>query len=246
VVAFEDITQRLKQEQFRQQFVSFASHELRTPLMIMSGYAQLLTKRLVVNPDVFDERSREAIGELEEGIARMRRITEVVLDLTRIQSGQSLLPEAEMIDLRELLEKETESTRARYPGTHVDLILPDGRPFVESDPARLGQALANLLDNAAKYGGDPARITVKVEQDESRVIVRVRDEGPGIPADEQPLVFDQFYRGATATQKQGLGVGLFITKRSVEQLGGILSFQSAEGKGTEFTLGLPLQPNGPS
>jgi PAS domain S-box-containing protein len=244
VIAFEDITQRLKQEQFRQQFVSFASHELRTPLMIMSGYAQLLTKRLAVNPNAFDERSREAIGELEEGITRMRKITEVVLDLTRVQSGQSLRPEAETVDLRDLLEKETESTRVRYPATRIDLVLPEGESFVESDGARLGQAVANLLDNAAKYGGDPARVTVKVERDDSRVTVRVSDGGPGIPAEEQPLVFEQFYRGATASHKQGLGVGLFITKRSVEQLGGTLRFESEQGRGTEFTLTLPVQPDG--
>jgi PAS domain S-box-containing protein len=242
VIAFEDITQRLKQEQFRQQFVSFASHELRTPLMIMSGYAQILTRHVAVNPDAFDDRTREAIGELEEGMARMRRITEVVLDLTRIQSGQSLAAEAETVDLLELLEKEIESTRRRYPEALIEVVSPPSSVFLESDAARLGQVLANLLDNAAKYGGNPARVKVTVEGNQSRVTVRVSDRGAGIPAEEQPLIFEQFYRGAGATHRQGLGVGLFITRHTVERLGGSLSFQSAEGEGTEFTLTLPLTP----
>jgi PAS domain S-box-containing protein len=239
VVAFEDMTQRLKQDQFRQQFVSFASHELRTPLMIMSGYVQLLAKRLRADPDAFDERSREAITELEEGTARMRRITEVVLDLTRIQSGQVLPIEADELNLREVVDREVEAVRANHPEARIATSYPNGSAQVRSDEARLTQALANLLDNAAKYGGDPPEIEVQVGRNGSHVSVSVRDHGPGIAADEQPLVFEQFYRSSRATGKPGLGVGLFITKRIVEGIGGTLSFESRPGDGTTFTLTLP-------
>jgi PAS domain S-box-containing protein len=240
VVAFEDITQRLRQEQFRQQFVSFASHELRTPLMIMNGYVQVLAKRVAVNPDAFDERSREAVRELEEGVARMRRITEVVLDLTRIESGQSVAAEAETVDLLELLRREIESVKRNHPEASIELVSKRPSVFLESDPARVGQVLSNLLDNAAKYGGDPPRVTVTVEQNQSSVEVRVKDSGAGIPEEERPLIFEQFYRGAGASNTRGLGVGLFITRHTVERLGGSLRFESSEGEGTEFTLTLPV------
>jgi PAS domain S-box-containing protein len=239
VVVFEDITHRMKQEQFRQQFLSFAAHELRTPLMIISGYVQMLAKRARRKPDNFDEQSLEAIGELEQGSARMRKITEVVLDLTRIQSGQDLRIETGIVDLKDLLDIAAASVRATHPEIGLEVEYPNGQITLTSDEDRLRQVVWNLLDNAAKYGGNPAKVRVRVDLDDSSVIVHVRDDGPGIPLEEQNLVFEQFYRSGIVADKPGLGVGLFITKRIVDGLGGSLSFESAQGKGTEFTLKLP-------
>jgi PAS domain S-box-containing protein len=243
VVVFQDITQRMKQEQFRQQFLSFASHELRTPLMIISGYVQMLAKRAQLRPETFDDRSREAISELEQGSARMRKITEVVLDLTRIQSGQDLRIETENVNLHDVLEKEAESMRAGHPEVSLEVDYPNGQISLSSDEDRLRQVVWNLLDNAAKYGGDPAHVSMRVELHDSQVTVRVRNEGPGIPEDEQELVFEQFYRSGAVADKPGLGVGLFITKRIVEGLGGTLVFKSKKGEGTEFALTLPVRPD---
>ena len=240
VVVFQDITQRMKQEQFRQQFLAFASHELRTPLMIISGYVQMLAKRARQKPDSFDAQSREAIGELEQGSVRMRKITEVVLDLTRIQSGQGLRIDTETVNLKGVLESEAQSLKEAHAQVGLEVVYPNGEISLTSDEDRLRQVVWNLLDNAAKYGGNPPQVRMQVELNDSRVTVRVRDGGPGIPAEEQELVFEQFYRSGASADKPGLGVGLFITKRIVDGLGGTLSFESAQGKGTEFTLTLPL------
>lgn len=245
VIVFEDISQRLRQEQFREQFVSFASHELRTPLMIIGGYAQMLQKRAAAEPGQFDENSHEAIQEIVEGAARMRRITEIVLDLTRFQSGSWLNIEANTIDLRELLEVEVELLKSKHADTQVEATYPTGDLTIRSDEERVRQVLFNLLDNAAKYGGDPPRVDLAVTTSASRFTIRVRDNGPGIPPEEQGQIFDRFYRGTTAEGKGGLGVGLYITKRIVDRLGGTLTCESKNGQGTEFTLVLPLtRPGG--
>jgi len=245
VIVFEDISQRLRQEQFREQFVSFASHELRTPLMIIGGFAQMLQKRAAAEPGQFDENSHEAIQEIVEGAARMRRITEIVLDLTRFQSGSWLNIEANTIDLRELLEVEVELLKSKHADTQVEATYPTGDLTIRSDEERVRQVLFNLLDNAAKYGGDPPRVDLAVTTSASRFTIRVRDNGPGIPPEEQGQIFDRFYRGTTAEGKGGLGVGLYITKRIVDRLGGTLTCESRNGQGTEFTLVLPLtRPGG--
>jgi len=245
VIVFEDISQRLRQEQFREQFVSFASHELRTPLMIIGGYAQMLQKTAAAEPGQFDENSHEAIQEIVEGAARMRRITEIVLDLTRFQSGSWLNIEANTIDLRELLEVEVELLKSKHADTQVEATYPTGDLTIRSDEERVRQVLFNLLDNAAKYGGDPPRVGLAVTTNASRLTIRVRDNGPGIPPEEQGQIFDRFYRGTTAEGKGGLGVGLYITKRIVDRLGGTLTCESRNGQGTEFTLVLPLtRPGG--
>ena len=205
----------------------------------------MLAKRARLNPDSFDDQTREAIGELEQGSARMRKITEVVLDLTRIQSGQGLRIDTETVDLKAVLESESQSLRATHPGVVLEVDYPNGPLSLAADEDRVRQVVWNLLDNAAKYGGNPAQVHMRVDLDDSRVTVRVRDDGPGIPADEQQQVFEQFYRSGAVADRPGLGVGLFIAKRIVDGLGGTLSFESARGEGTEFTLTLPLtQPHG--
>jgi PAS domain S-box-containing protein len=244
VIVFEDVTQRLRQEQFRQQFLSFASHELRTPLMIIGGFAQMLQKKANTDPSRFDENSLEAIAEIVEGAARMRRITEIVLDLTRIQSGGDLDIETDNIDLRELLELEIEMLKSKHAEAQVEATYPSGDLVIQSDQERVRQVLFNLLDNAAKYGGEPPRVNVNVDTNASRLTIRVRDNGRGIPPEEQEQIFDQFYRGTTAEGKGGLGVGLYITKRIVDRLGGSLTCESKNGQGTEFTLVLPLMRSG--
>jgi PAS domain S-box-containing protein len=247
VIVFEDISQRLRQEQFREQFVSFSSHELRTPLMIIGGFAQMLQKKVAAQPELYDENSREAIFEIVEGAARMRRITEIVLDLTRIQSGAGLVIEANKVDLRELLEAEIQLLKIKHSDARVEATYPGGDLVIQSDEERVRQVLFNLLENAAKYGGDPPEVNLAVATNDSRLTIRVRDNGTGIPPEEQGQIFNQFYRGTSAAGKGGLGVGLYITKRIVDRLGGSLSFESKNGQGTEFTLVLPLtRPGGSS
>ncbi len=241
VIVFEDITQRQRQELFRQQFLSFASHELRTPLMIIGGFAQMLQKKAKAAPNLYDDASREAIEELVEGAGRMRRITETVLDLTRVQSGAALALESDTVDMRELLDKEVAALKAKHPEVSVSATYPPGPIVLESDEARVRQVVLNLLDNAAKYGGEPPEVALDVGADDSRLTVSVRDNGRGIAVEDRPLVFEQFYRGATAADKGGLGVGLFITKRIVDRLGGTLTFHSSDGEGTEFVLTLPMR-----
>ena len=240
VIVFQDITERLEQERMREKFLSFASHELRTPLMIVSGYAQRLQRRLKKDPSLFDDDTRAAIADLSEGAARMKTITEVVLDLTKVQSGQPLAVKMEKVDLRALLEQQTQALKNDYPEVRVEYSYEDGALFVESDKARIGQVLANLLDNAAKYAGDNPLVKIAAGSENGDAFVRVRDNGPGIPPEERAQVFQQFYRGSSTGDKSGLGVGLFITKHIVDRMGGTLTFSSENGDGTEFTLTVPL------
>jgi two-component system sensor histidine kinase BaeS len=136
---------------------------------------------------------------------------------------------------------EAERLRLRHPQVSLDVEFPQGDLiFAESDQARLRQVLANLLDNAAKYGGEPAQIRLTLTVEKDTAVIRVADSGAGIPAEELPHLFDRFFRGAGTAKRKGLGVGLFLVRQIVHAAGGTIGVTSEPGAGTCFTVRWPL------
>jgi signal transduction histidine kinase len=189
-------------------------------------------------PEILDADGRDAVETLEREADRMARIVEMFLDLSRIEAGR-LQVDPEPVDIAGLLLEQSEAVQRRYPHVAVTVTGAEAPLVIVTDPVRAEQALSNLLDNAVKYGGDPPTVTLTLDHESGSAVIRVRDSGPGIAAEDQPHIFERRYRGNTTKGKRGLGVGLFITREIVDALGGTLTLTSRPGEGAEFVLTLP-------
>jgi signal transduction histidine kinase len=228
-------------EEEKDALVSFASHELRTPLTSVLGYALMLERRMAANPDAYDEVTREAIETITGESRRMAEIIDYFVDLGRAESGR-MATEIENVDLVELVDEEIERARTKAPGAVIESHLPEGELILQFDGKRLRQVVSNLLDNALKYSGTPARINVSSTIEDGSILLRVRDCGPGVSEADRPRIFERFYRGeAAATGRNGgLGIGLYLSRQLMQQLAGDLELTSVPGEGAEFTVTCPL------
>lgn len=244
IISFEDISDELEASVRKDSFLAFAAHELRTPLTPMIGLSRWLARKVNQAPaGTFDQDFAEVVETLQSESARMGNIVEVFLDLSRIESNRLTL-EPTQCELRALVNQTVRQLKIRYPNALVELNLPEEELSVFTDEGRLQQVLRNLLENAAKYGGEPPEISITLTKTGGTARITVRDNGHGIPEEEHALVFERFYRSQAANTKKGLGVGLYLAREIVEQLGGELSLVSPPGEGAEFTIQLPHQRPG--
>ncbi|MFC9384726.1 sensor histidine kinase [Streptomyces venezuelae] len=217
------------------QFVADASHELRTPLASIRGYAELTRRgREECGPD-----TRHALGRIESEATRMTGLVEDLLLLARLDAGRPL--SYEPTDLLPLVVDAVSDARAAGPGHHWSLELPeDGAPPVRADGARIQQVLVNLLANARTHTPPGTKVTARVRTDGGGVIVQIEDDGPGIPPELLPAVFERFARGdASRSRNAGsTGLGLAIVRAVVGAHGGDVDVESAPGR-TVFTVRLP-------
>jgi signal transduction histidine kinase len=171
-------------------------------------------------------------------------MVESLLDLARIEAGQ-LDFKAHAVALSDLLQNvgDSLSVKARDKGLGLTLEIPPGLPRIAGDGDRLAQVFVNLLDNAVKHTPAGGQITLRAETDPNGVTIAVQDTGVGIPPDDLPRVFERFYqvdKSRKSDRRSGMGLGLAITKQIVEAHGGVIQVASALGKGTTFTVWLPL------
>ncbi len=224
-------------------FVATVSHELRTPLAVIRSAAQNLSAGVIHEPD-----QARRYGELIE--SEGRRLTDMVEQVLEYAglSGDRRPPASRPVDAAALV-REVLSASASLPeaaGVQVDVRVDDPIPAVMADEEAIRRALHNLIGNALKHGGDGRWIGVSVERgsgrDEGQVLVSVADRGRGIPAAELAKVFDAFFRGRLALERQirGNGLGLNLVKRIAEAHGGRVTVKSAPDQGSTFTLHLPV------
>jgi PAS domain S-box-containing protein len=222
----------------RDAFLSLAAHELRNPLTSLAGQAFLLQRRL---HSADDERNQRTIDLVVGQVDRLTHLIDDLLDASRIEQGQLTIAH-EPLDLGGLLRRiadELSPTLSRH-SLHVAV---DCAPLpVLGDALRLEQVFVNLLQNAVKYSPGGGAITISAARAAAEVRVAVRDEGMGIPAAALPQLFGRFFRAANASKARlsGLGVGLYVVREIVTLHGGTVSAESAEGKGSTFTVALPL------
>jgi two-component system phosphate regulon sensor histidine kinase PhoR len=241
VLVLHDITDLRKADQVRRDFVANVSHELRTPLTAVRGYVEALSDG-VADP----EESRRFLETIARHTLRMERLVHDLLRLARLDAGQEVIERlpcsiesvftAVEMDLHELIE----SRRQRV----VRSIAPDAAT-VPGDPAKLHDALRNLLENATNYAPEGTTITLGARRDGTRILLTVQDEGPGIPDADLSRVFERFYRVDKARARSsrdpgGTGLGLAIVKHLIELHGGHVTAANAHPKGAVFTVTLPL------
>jgi signal transduction histidine kinase len=237
VFVVHDLTEIRRLEVVRRDFVANVSHELKTPLTVVRGYAETL---LGDEPPADVRRSFLSI--ILANAARMQRLVDDLLDLSRIESG-GWTPQPERVALGPQVEQAwADVTRANTSGDRaftVDLA-PDAAE-VEADPQALRQVLGNILDNAARYTPARGAVTVRARRSDRSVVIEVSDTGPGIPSEHLPRVFERFYRVDSARSRElgGTGLGLAIVKHLVEAHGGRVEAESRLGVGTIIRVTLP-------
>ena len=221
-------------EKMQADFISSLSHELRTPLTAINGWSET-----ILNSDNVDADTRRGVKIIHGETQRLTEMVLELLDFTRIQDGRMTL-NVEMSDIREEFEDTVYmyGNRLKQDGIYLNYEANDDEiPEIPCDPKRLRQVFLNILDNAAKHGGEGKKIDASISYEKGYVVVCIRDFGPGIPEDEIPLVKKKFYKGSS--KARGSGIGLAVCDEIVQMHGGILTLENAQGGGTLVTIRLP-------
>jgi PAS domain S-box-containing protein len=220
----------------RDEFIAVAAHELRNPLNVLNLSLQIL-ERLARDPSAGDKIQR-FILKCQNQLKQMASLTDRLLDVTKIRTGTFELMR-EPVDLGGLIREVASRFASDGSARPISLQVPT-RIDGDFDRMRIDQALTNLLSNAVRYGaGKP--IEVLATTSEREIAIAVKDQGLGIPQTDLKRIFERFERGNKRAGGTGLGLGLWITQRIAEAHGGILRVESEVGKGSTFTLTLPLR-----
>ena len=240
VVTVSDITQRHRLEVLRRDFVANASHELKTPVAAVRALAETLLTALPDDPEA-GRRFAERIGREAE---RLEVLARDLLDLSRVERGTLDVEPVDLVGLaKEVADGYTDLAEERRVKLHTEL---QPQLSLRGDRAQLGLLVSNLLDNALRHTPAKGTVCVRLEAAEGRAVIQVADTGEGIPAGELSRVFERFYRvdKARARQTGGTGLGLAIVRHVAEAHGGTVRVDSELGRGSSFTVSLPLA--GPS
>jgi two-component system phosphate regulon sensor histidine kinase PhoR len=237
ILVFHDLT-RLKQlERTREEFVANVSHELRTPLSLIKGYVETLLDGARGNPEV----AERFLKIIERNTKRLDLLIQDLLTISALEAGRMKL-NLHQVALRPLVEKIFTELKPPADNKNISLInqLPELNATADSN--RLEQVLANLVDNAIKYGRAQGRVIVGGKRrDDGKIEIFVQDDGPGIPTEALERVFERFYRvdKARSREQGGTGLGLSIVKHIVQAHGGEVWVKSESGKGATFFFTLP-------
>jgi signal transduction histidine kinase len=237
-LAAATLAERRRLESMQSSFVSIVSHELQTPVSIIKGYAGTLAR-----PD--GPWSRDTViriaHTIEEECDRLYRLISDLLDISRIQAGRVAMSIGP-VDVPDLAETLAERSRPRSAAHRFETDFPREFPIIRGDREKLRQALGNLVDNAIKYSPTGGTITIGGRAEREHVVLFVRDQGIGIPREEQARVFERFHRVDTRLSRstQGVGLGLYITRVIVDAHGGQIWVESdGTSQGSTFYIRLP-------
>lgn len=235
VSTINDMSVKIGQaEKTQTEFISSVSHELRTPLTAISGWGETL-----LTSENLDAETRRGVVIIAREAKRLTGMVEELLEFTRMQDGRFTL-HVETADILAEFEDtvfmygnrlKQEGSCLHYDGCDEEI------PEIPCDVARMRQVFLNILDNAAKHGGEGKRIDASIAHEGSFVVIRMRDYGPGIPEEELPHVKLKFYKGSS--KARGSGIGLAVCEEIVTMHGGTLTLENAEGGGTLVTISIP-------
>lgn len=238
VAVMQDITHLKELDRLKSEFVTMVSHDLRTPLTTAQSYVELIER---VGP--LSEKQRDFIDRAMTSLSHITALITDLLDIGRIEAGYDL--EMQLCNMNEIVGQTVEAHTMQIEQHNLQLYveLPDEPSWVLGDAHRLQQVLDNLMNNAFKYTRPGGWVKIAVQSDEKYVTVRVEDNGIGIPVEDQPKIFERFYRVQSPETKEitGTGLGLAIVKSIIEKHQGHIRVRSHPGKGSIFTFVLAAQ-----
>lgn len=238
VFVFSDITQEEEIDKMKSEFISTTSHQLRTPLSSIKWFLEML-----INGDLgaLNDKQKGVVTDIYNSNERIIALVNDLLDVSRIESGKVTLEptptnmvefiNSMLTELKQMFTKREQE----FAFTH-----PESVPRIMLDPKLVWQVLQNLLTNASKYTPDKGKISLALSLEPDCVLIKVIDNGFGIPDFQKKRVFEKFFRADNVSKMEGTGLGLYIAKEIIEASGGKLWFESTEGKGSTFFITLPL------
>jgi PAS domain S-box-containing protein len=235
-LTMQDITYLKEVDRIRSEFVHTVSHDLRSPLTSVIGYSELVER---VGP--LNETQREFISRIQDSIQHITSLINDLLDLGRIEAGMDTHREFVQLEgiLRYTINMLDGQIKSKQLIVHTDIA--PALPVLRANPIRLRQVLDNVVGNAIKYSSPEGEIQISIHAEQNQVILQVTDHGPGIPANDQPHIFDKFYRASNiSSDVEGSGLGLAIVKNIVENHQGRIWVESMVGKGSSFFIVLPV------
>lgn len=239
-VIIGNIEKLAKVNKMKSEFISIISHQLKTPLTGVSWDIEFLMSK---HSEGLNEKQKNILKRMESSNALMSRMVNDLLDVARIDQNNFFTRKDEIdvvAAVKKVLDKNqilTEKNKIK-----IDLLVDDNMPKIVGDEKRMEVVLDNFISNAIKYNKENGKVFVKVQRDNKKALISVKDTGIGIPEEEQERVFDKFYRSKEAANREtgGTGLGLYITKNIIERSGGKVWFRSVEGEGSEFHFSLPI------
>jgi two-component system phosphate regulon sensor histidine kinase PhoR len=237
ILVFRDLTRLKRLERTREEFVANVSHELRTPLSLIKGYAETLLGSARGSPEV----AERFLKIIERNADRLDLLIQDLLTISALEAGRVKL-DLQPVALRPVVEKVLGDLKPPADNKRVTLVNQLPELTATADANRLEQVLANLVDNAIKYGRPQGTVTVGGRKaGDGMIEIFVQDDGPGIPPESLDRVFERFYRvdKARSREQGGTGLGLSIVKHIVQNHGGTVRVESELGKGATFFFTLP-------
>lgn len=234
---FQDISELRALERERANIISMFAHDMKSPLVSIQGFALR-----ILNKGASLDRNTQAqyLDIIQKEAKVLQSLVDDFLDFSRLETGKLTLNlsatdlDKELIELMEIYVPRFDQSKIRLTMESKEKI-----PIITADAQRLRRVLTNLLDNARKFSAPGTAVTIEVEETKQEVLVRVVDQGSGIPEEELPYIFDTFYRGRGHEQHKGYGLGLAAVQKIVKAHGGRVLVSSEVGKGTVFTVALP-------
>lgn len=235
----QDVTNEREQEKERSQFLYHVTHELRTPLTNIRAYAETLSEGVLQDPETLRECYNVIVGETQ----RLSRLVEDILSLSQMEAGAARL-KMDDVNTARLVRQVVEDMQAQADEKRLELVLnmTPKVPTIRGDKERLAVVLTNIVGNAIKYTPEGGKVEVNCTQENSRLMITVADTGLGISAEEQEKVFEKFYRSTDEriAGLPGTGLGLALALEIVRTHGGTITLDSEIGKGSKFTVVLPI------
>jgi two-component system phosphate regulon sensor histidine kinase PhoR len=237
VESFQDVSRLKTLERERTHLISMFAHDMKSSLSIIGGFAL----RLLRKPSIIDEQKiGKYLDIIRKESIKLECLVDDFLEFSRLQTGKLKFDFGPSFLDKELMELvEAYQVKASESGINLELQNEEALPIIHADANRLRRVFTNLLDNALKFSRKGGNITVRTQENEDDVIVKVKDEGTGIANGDLPFIFDSFFRGDGAREKAGFGLGLAGVKAIVEGHGGRVLVDSELGKGSVFTVLLP-------
>ncbi|MDD2485663.1 MAG: ATP-binding protein [bacterium] len=238
ITTFTDITALHDLQQQQEDLLNAVSHDLRNPLSLIQGHAQLMKRTLQEELKSVDTSNMLiSASAVINSARRMNVMIQDLVDAARMSAGCMAL-DFGPVDIQQFIRDLLEQFSGAIDISRIELSLPKSLPQIMADSSRLERIMSNLLNNALKYSGD--KVVIEAETYPEKVQISVIDSGLGITEEEMPYIFDRFYRTRAATRTEGLGLGLYITRKLIEAHGGEIWAESHVDKGSTFRFTMPV------